>query len=359
MKSRLPIAFVILVSYVAFGLYMLDEAREIREEHVRWFLEIPHAMMLAFLLFILPISFINISKSIGKNEESRALWKRFSLVFALPYIVVVTYVAAEWSEIDEAWIPWLIKPSHFLIVLINGFVIPVILWVIVRKFIQIWIERECYLKRIEELEGELRSFVNPELYKRIYEKTSLEEKGAFKIVMADIQGFTTFCEGHRANAIADLASEFCDRMDREIQSIGGITLSYAGDLVFALFSDSTSTEAIVDTSRKMRKSFQVYARNHFPDWDTDLNIGMHYSDDIVLGTIGGGSAQKHFTANGFGICEVSRICAEAKDGQLLMSEDLLKTIEPSPAEIREKYWTNPPKNIGRPIRIFEIPQTDI
>jgi class 3 adenylate cyclase len=106
----------------------------------------------------------------------------------------------------------------------------------------------------------------------------------------------------------------------------------------------------------MQKSFQSYARDHFPEWDTDLNIGMHYSEDIVLGTIGGGSAQKHFTANGFGICEVSRICSEAKDGQILISEDLLKTLEASTAEFHEKSWTCPPKNIGRPIRIFEIPQ---
>ena len=360
LKNWLWIGFITVISYAAFLFYLSTEWHEIQQEGISFFLETPHLIMLIFLLLILPISLYNITKKIDQQEESKSLWKRFSVVFVLPYIVVVTYVAAEWVEIEEAWLTWLIKPSHFLIVLINGVLIPVVLWFIVSKFIQLWVERERYLRRIEELENELRSFVHPEVYKRIYEKTSLEEKGAFKIIMADMQSFTKFCEGHRAKDVAKLADEFCDLMDHHIKSVGGITLSYAGDLVFALFNETTDTEIIIHTVQEMQKSFKKYAEKNFPDWNTNLNIGMHFSSDIVLGTIGGGSAQKHFTANGFGICEVSRICSEADNGQLLVSEEFLKTLNISATTMiaKEAAWSKPPKNIQKPIRIFEIETMD-
>lgn len=356
LKNWLWIGLITLISYAAFVSYMIREWDEVGEKNVSWFLEIPHMLMLVFLLVILPLTIHNIIKRIDRQEESKSLWKRFSVVFVLPYIVVVTYVAAEWTEIEEEWLPWLVKPSHFLIVLINGILIPFILWFIIKKFIQLWIDRERYLRRIEELENELRSFVHPEVYKRIYEKTSLEEKGAFKIIMADMQSFTKFCEGHRAKSVADLANEFCDLMDHHIKSVGGITLSYAGDLVFALFNESVDSGTIIQTVRDMQITFMDYSRRKFPDWGTHLNIGMHFSNDIVLGTIGGGSAQKHFTANGFGICEVSRICSEANNGHILISEDFLKTLKESDKGflIEEVNWSKTPKNIDRPLKIFDV-----
>ncbi|MCB0834627.1 MAG: adenylate/guanylate cyclase domain-containing protein [Bacteroidetes bacterium] len=343
------------LSYASFIFYGYQELDEIINQPASWFLEIPHMIMITFLLVVLPFAVYNISRSLKNDEESASLWRRFSVVFVLPYIVVVTYIAAEWSEIEEAWLSWLTKPSHFLIVLINGILIPAILWVIVKNFIRLWIDRERYLRRIEELENELRSFVHPEVYKRIYEKTSLEEKGSFKIIMADMQSFTRFCEQHRAREVAELANEFCDLMDHYIKQVGGITLSYAGDLVFALFNESADSEEILKTGRSMQRAFQSYVNQKFPGWATNLNIGIHFSHDIVLGTIGGVSAQKHFTANGFGICEVSRICSEAANGQILVSETFLKTLPAAPGlRVKEVSWSKPPKNIERPIKIFDI-----
>lgn len=338
-----------------FSVYLFGEWHEIQDEGLRWFLELPHMTLSFFLIIMLPLAVHQMAILIERKNKTRMLWTRFMVVVVLPYIVVATYLAAEWDEIEEEWLPWLIKPSHFLIVLINGIMIPGILWLIINKFIQLWDERERFLKRIVELENELRSFVHPEVYKRIYEKTSLEATGAFKVIMADMQGFTKFCEAHSAAEVANLANEFCNLMDERIRQVGGITLSYAGDLVFALFDEHIASDDIVGVAKKMQETFRAFAQAKFPDWDTNLNIGIHYSRDIVLGTIGGGSAQKHFTANGFGICEVSRMCSEADHGQILVSEAFAETVTSDP--IRSRLigiaWSKQPKNITVPPVMFE------
>jgi adenylate cyclase len=190
--------------------------------------------------------------------------------------------------------------------------------------------------QLAELErtGKLRRFLAPQLADLIVaqgDESILEShRREIVVVFCDLRGFTSFAERAEPEEVMALLRDYHAAMGPIVAQYEGTLDHYAGDGIMVFFNDPIPTpdpaRRAIEMAVAMREAAQVLLRSwrrHGHDIGFGVGISQGYA---TLGQIGF-AERMDYTAIGTVTNLAARLCAEAKDGQILVSRRVAIAVE--------------------------------
>jgi class 3 adenylate cyclase len=211
-----------------------------------------------------------------------------------------------------------------------------------------------------ERAGKLRRFLAPQLADLIVaqgDESILEShRREIVVVFCDLRGFTGFAERAEPEEVMALLREYHAAMGPIVAQYEGTIDHYGGDGIMVFFNDPLPTpdpaRRAIDMALAMRERAQPLLRlwrRHGHDLGFGLGIAQGYA---TLGQIGF-AERMDYTAIGTVTNVAARLCAEAKDGQILVSARVATAVEEH-AELQE-IGDLALKGLSQAVAVFNVP----
>jgi class 3 adenylate cyclase len=176
------------------------------------------------------------------------------------------------------------------------------------------------------------------------------------ILFADLRGFTALTQGMPPQKVVAMLNEFMTAMTEEVLACKGIVDKYVGDEIIGLFGvprpRGADAFAAIEAAHRMRLRLDRLnkARADRGERGLQMGIGLH-TGEVVAGRMGS-EQQLSYTCIGENMNLASRLCSNAKPGQILVSIDTLKEagdgVETRPLEPIQV------KGFSQPIPVYEV-----
>jgi adenylate cyclase len=219
--------------------------------------------------------------------------------------------------------------------------------------------------QVEELGrvSRLKRFLAPQLAEMIIAKG---EEGVLEshrreivVVFCDLRGYTAFTETAEPEDVLNFLREYHGALGPLVSQFEGTLDQFSGDGIMVFFNDPVPcpdpAERAVKMAMAMReaasKLIGPWRRRHAPELGFGVGIAQGYA---TLGQIGF-SERSGYTAIGT-VCNLAaRLCAEAKDGQILVSNRVAGAVE---AIVKlEDLGNLEVKGLSRPVAAFNVAET--
>jgi adenylate cyclase len=196
-------------------------------------------------------------------------------------------------------------------------------------------------------------------------KQMLENPDSFKlggvsqtitILFADIRGFTRISEHAPPEKIVGLLNRYFSAMTDIIFAHGGTLDKYLGDGLMALFGAPTTTpddaSNALNAAVAMQRRLLGINRELRDEGFTEIGVGMGlHTGEVIVGYIGS-DRRSEYTAIGDTVNTSSRLEANARGGEILISDATAKA-----ARSRYKLKPREPitvKNREQPVMLWEV-----
>jgi class 3 adenylate cyclase/HAMP domain-containing protein len=190
--------------------------------------------------------------------------------------------------------------------------------------------------QVHEIErmGRLRRFLPPQVADLIVasgnEKQLDSHRREITALFCDLRGFTGFTEGADAEDVIALLREYHAAVGEKIIKYSGTLERYAGDGVMVVFNDPVPVEnpalQAVLMALEMRDAIGALT-SKWRRFGHDIGFGIGIAHGYAtLGTIGF-EGRFDYAAIGTVSNVASRLCDEAKSGQILISSRVLVAVE--------------------------------
>jgi class 3 adenylate cyclase len=214
-------------------------------------------------------------------------------------------------------------------------------------------EQVCELDRMNKLKG----FLSPQIAKLVVSDEKLLESHRRDItaVFCDLRGFTAFAEHAEPEDIITVLQEYYRCLGESIDRFEGTLQHFAGDGLLIIFNDpipcpDPSVRA-VQMAVEMRDHVAALA-DKWRRFGHELGFGIGIAaGHATLGNVGY-AGRFHYSANGTVVNVGSRLCAQAKDGQILIDGRVQVAVEKF-AEL-DTLGELDLKGLHRPIRAFNV-----
>jgi class 3 adenylate cyclase/CheY-like chemotaxis protein len=216
---------------------------------------------------------------------------------------------------------------------------------------------DAQVSQIERM-GRLRRFLPPQVVDIVLSSGEESALGTHRrevtLVFCDLRGFTAFAETAEPEEVMAILHDYHDCVGRTVFDHGGTLERFAGDGVLVLFNDPVEywdhTARAVKMALEMRTQMEVLCIR----WNRlghDLGFGVGISRGFAtLGAIGFEGRQE-YTAIGAAANLASRLCDEAKSGQILVSQRVANCLQ---RELHVGHLgTLALKGFHRPVPIYE------
>jgi adenylate cyclase len=215
--------------------------------------------------------------------------------------------------------------------------------------------------QVAEIEriGRLKRYLSPQVAAKVLEK---DDEGLFKthrreitVVFLDLRGFTAFADSAEPEEIMELLRSYHAEMGKLIFKFDGTLERFAGDGIMVFFNDPIACDDHTEKAVRMAVEMRGRAEELRAGWqkrgyDLDLGIGLACSY-ATLGNIGF-EGRMDYGAIGNVTNLASRLCDEAKGGQILTNQKTLSKVEHLvEAEALQEFHL---KGFGRPVAVFNI-----
>ena len=207
--------------------------------------------------------------------------------------------------------------------------------------------------------GRLKRYLSPQIAETILQS---EDENLFKshrreitVVFLDLRGFTAFSDSAEPEEIMELLRIYHAEMGKLIFEFQGTLERFAGDGIMVFFNDPIPCENHTEKAARMALEMRARAKGLRTGWlkkgyDLDLGIGIA-AGYATLGNIGF-EGRMDYGAVGNVTNLASRLCDEAKGGQILTNQKTFSKIEELfEAEPLEKLQL---KGFTRPVAAFNI-----
>ena len=182
--------------------------------------------------------------------------------------------------------------------------------------------------------GRLRRFLPPQVADLIVasgeEKQLESHRREITALFCDLRGFTGFSESADPEDVSALLREYHAAIGEKIIKYSGTLERYAGDGVMVVFNDpvpveNSALEAVL-MALEMREAISALTEA-WRRWGHDIGFGIGIAHGFAtLGTIGF-EGRFDYAAIGTVANVASRLCDEAKPGQILISPRVLTKVE--------------------------------
>ena len=160
------------------------------------------------------------------------------------------------------------------------------------------------------------------------------DKRPVTILFSDIRGFTTMSEHMSPDSIASLLSDYFTEMVDIIFANGGTLDKFIGDAIMALWGapiphaddPDRAVQAAIAMQRAIHALNEQWAAQGRPT--ISVGIGINYGDTFA-GNIGS-HLRLEYTVIGDAVNVASRLCSNAKGGEILISDPLYQVLKQKP-----------------------------
>ena len=182
--------------------------------------------------------------------------------------------------------------------------------------------------------GRLRRFLPPQVADLIVasgtEKQLESHRREITALFCDLRGFTGFSESSDPEDVMALLRDYHAAIGENIIKYSGTLERYAGDGVMVVFNDPVPVESpalqAVLMALEMRNAIKALTET-WRRWGHDIGFGIGIAHGFAtLGTIGF-EGRFDYAAIGTVSNVASRLCDEAKPGQILISPRVLTKVE--------------------------------
>jgi class 3 adenylate cyclase len=190
--------------------------------------------------------------------------------------------------------------------------------------------------QVSEIErmGKLRRFLPPQVADLIVasgaEKQLESHRREITALFCDLRGFTGFSESSDPEDVMSLLGEYHGAIGEILIKYSGTLERYAGDGVMVIFNDPVPVSDPALRAVKMAMDMRVTIGDLIEKWRRlghDLGFGIGIAHGFAtLGTIGF-EGRFDYAAIGTVSNVASRLCDEAKPGQILISPRVLMAVE--------------------------------
>ena len=217
-------------------------------------------------------------------------------------------------------------------------------------------------EQVEELGrvGRLKRFLAPQLAELIVsqgdEKILESHRREIVVVFCDLRGYTAFTETAEPEEVLDFLREYHGALGPLVSQFEGTLDQFSGDGIMVFFNDPVPSPDPAARAVNMAVAMREAAGTLIADWrerGRDLGFGAGIAQGYAtLGQIGF-SERSGYTAIGT-VCNVAaRLCAEAKDGQILLSQRVNVALKGSVAT--EQVGPLALKGLTQPVVAYNVP----
>jgi class 3 adenylate cyclase/putative methionine-R-sulfoxide reductase with GAF domain len=220
-------------------------------------------------------------------------------------------------------------------------------------------------EQVEELGrvGRLKRFLAPQLAELIVsqgdEKILESHRREIVVVFCDLRGYTAFTETAEPEEVLEFLREYHGALGPLVAQFEGTLDQFSGDGIMVFFNDPVPCPDPAERGVNMAVAMREAAGKLIAAWrrhGCDLGFGAGIAQGYAtLGQIGF-SERFGYTAIGT-VCNLAaRLCAEAKDGQILVSSRIAEAVE---AVVRlEDFGNLELKGLRRPVAAFNVTRAD-
>jgi class 3 adenylate cyclase len=219
-------------------------------------------------------------------------------------------------------------------------------------------------EQVEELGriGRLKRFLAPQLAELIVsqgdEKILESHRREIVVVFCDLRGYTAFTETAEPEEVLEFLREYHGALGPLVSQFEGTLDQFSGDGIMVFFNDPVPCPDPAERAVKMAMAMRDEAGKLIATWRHDgceLGFGAGIAQGYAtLGQIGF-SERSGYTAIGT-VCNLAaRLCAEAKDGQILTSSRVARAVE-AVARL-EDLGNLELKGLRRPVAAFNVVQS--
>jgi adenylate cyclase len=208
--------------------------------------------------------------------------------------------------------------------------------------------------------GRLKRFLAPQLAELIVshgdEKILESHRREIVVVFCDLRGYTAFTETAEPEEVLDFLREYHGALGPLVAEFEGTLDQFSGDGIMVFFNDPLPCPDPAERAVKMAMAMREAAGTLIADWrerGRDLGFGTGIAQGYAtLGQIGFAD-RSGYTAIGT-VCNVAaRLCAEAKDGQILLSQRVNVALKGNVAT--EQLGALTLKGLTQPVVAFNVP----
>jgi adenylate cyclase len=208
--------------------------------------------------------------------------------------------------------------------------------------------------------GRLKRFLAPQLAELIVshgdEKILESHRREIVVVFCDLRGYTAFTETAEPEEVLDFLREYHGALGPLVSQFEGTLDQFSGDGIMVFFNDPVPVPDPAERAVNMAVAMREAAVTLIADWrerGRDLGFGAGIAQGYAtLGQIGF-SERSGYTAIGT-VCNVAaRLCAEAKDGQILLSQRVNVALKGSVAT--EQIGALALKGLTQPVVAYNVP----
>jgi adenylate cyclase len=217
-------------------------------------------------------------------------------------------------------------------------------------------------EQVEELRrvGRLKRFLAPQLAELIVsqdnEKILESHRREIVVVFCDLRGYTAFTETAEPEEVLDFLRDYHGALGPLVAQFEGTLDQFSGDGIMVFFNDPVPIPDPAARAVNMAMAMREAASTLIADW-RERGRGLGFGAGIAQGyaTLGqiGFSERSGYTAIGT-VCNVAaRLCAEAKDGQILLSQRVNVALRGSVAT--EQVGALTLKGLAQPVVAYNVP----
>jgi adenylate cyclase len=220
-------------------------------------------------------------------------------------------------------------------------------------------------ERVEQQVGEiervsrLKRFLSPQVAELILsagdDRVLESHRRAITVLFCDLRGFTAFSETAEPEEVMSVLREYHAVLGSLIHKHEGTVERFAGDAIMVLFNDplpcSDPNVRAVRMAMEMRdRVSELASKWRKQSYELGFGVGIAHGY-ATLGRIGF-EGRFDYGAVGTVVNLAARLCADAKDGQILIDSKVQATIEASTST--EPAGELSLKGFHRPVRAFNI-----
>jgi class 3 adenylate cyclase len=208
--------------------------------------------------------------------------------------------------------------------------------------------------------GRLKRFLAPQLAELIVsqgdEKILESHRREIVVVFCDLRGYTAFTETAEPEEVLDFLREYHGALGPLVSQFEGTLDQFSGDGIMVFFNDPVPCAGPAERAVKMAMAMRAAARELIAAWSErgrELGFGAGVAQGYAtLGQIGF-SERSGCTAIGTACNVAVRLCAEAKDGQILLSQRVNVALKGSVAT--EQLGPFALKGLTQPVVAYNVP----
>lgn len=169
------------------------------------------------------------------------------------------------------------------------------------------------------------------------------ERKNLAFLFSDVRGFTSFSEKNDPELVIEVLNLYLDLQAKIVSAKKGDIDDYVGDQIMAHFNGRNRADIAVETAKEIMMEIGKLnnERRNAGQPYFEVGIGVH-GGDVVVGNIGSGF-RMDFTCLGDTVNTASRLCSNAKAGEILISEELYrqckkehKAVKIEPLQVKGK-----------------------